>query len=205
MPTVPATLRRTTRGHRRRALAALAAVCAVASVSACTSTIDGQAHLASGAVAKKVTSDAFTTLLLSPNDLAAAIGAPTLTLDGDLTDPAQAQSLSDAHCSGAGWLMLGDVYHGTGYLQVHWGRWSAPQPTYVLAFQGVALYPTSLKANDFLTQSKKTWSECAGKSVSRQFKDGNDVFTLGTPPPTTARSPWSISSRVAVAQDAPTR
>ncbi|AQT82217.1 hypothetical protein B1R94_27660 [Mycolicibacterium litorale] len=159
----------------------MATACATTVLSACASTVEGTAHLAAGAASKNVTADAFDALLLSPGDAAAAAGTPTLSLDGDSTDPAQAQSLSDASCSGAGWVLLNDVYHGTGYLQVHWGRWSAPKPTYLMVFQGIARYPTSLKANDFLTQSTKKWTECAGKSVSRQFSDGSDVVTLGTP------------------------
>lgn len=169
------------RPRRLRALAVLASTCAVAALSACATTVDGTVHLADGAAAKTVTKDAFATLLLSPNDAATAVGTTTLVLDGDSTDPAQAQSLSDASCSGAGWVLLSDVYRGTGYLQTHWGRWSAPKPAYLMVFQGAVLYPTSLKANDFLTQSSKKWSECVGKSISRKFDDGSDVMTIGTP------------------------
>ncbi|WP_445166109.1 sensor domain-containing protein [Mycolicibacterium sp. Dal123E01] len=166
---------------RRIPAAFAAATLAAALLTSCASTIDGTGHSAAGAAAKNIPDSTFDTLLLSPQDAARIVGATSLTVDGDYTKPVQAQSLTDAMCSGAGWIMLDDVYHGTGYLQAHWQIMPAPKPEYRLTQQGVVLYPTALKANDFVTQSADKWSQCAGKSVTRQFSNGPDVYTLGTP------------------------
>jgi hypothetical protein len=174
--------KRAARQGRPSHLEALAtALMSTVLLTSCASTIEGIAHPAAGAVSKNIPSGAFDTLLLSPTDAARIAGAATLTVDGDYTSPAQAQTLSDAACSGAGWVLLDDIYHGSGYLQAHWQQMPAAKPEYKLVQQGVVLYPTALKANDFVTQSADKWSQCAGKSVTRQFSNGPDVYTLGSP------------------------
>jgi serine/threonine-protein kinase len=140
-----------------------------------------------GPAYRDVTVNDLPQLLLEAGEFDEMLGTSNMTISDTSEravglDPGQTVS-GDAHCLGAAFSAMADVYRGTGYVTALGQRVTQPDDSAdYIAFQFVALYPGARGAERFRKESETTWQSCAGKPVSLKQSDTvTDTWTIGDP------------------------
>jgi PknH-like extracellular domain len=158
-------------GTATRACGVCAVIAASVLLTACASTVSGNATRAQNAGpvdAPPLNESKLPDLLLSIGEINTIMGSRTMEVTGELAEMTdRSADVSDADCLSAIYGAEEPVYAGSGWTAVldqvaredtedndHWVE------------QTVVLYPSADKAQKFFDDSKSTWQDCANYAVS---------------------------------------
>jgi predicted small secreted protein len=158
-------------GSGGRACAVATVIAASALLSGCMNTVSGTAVRAQHAApvdVQPLTEAKLDDVLLSIGELNGIMGSTQMRVTSELQDMTDhSAEVSDPDCLGAIYGAEEPVYAGSGWTAMRDQVAREPgEDNEHWVEQTAVLYPTAEKAQNFFDESKSTWQDCAGYSVS---------------------------------------
>lgn len=162
-----------------RTAAVLAAAALTVWMTACTSTVGGNAVRAQGGSAQSTTvlgKQDLDDILLDDDELNDLLRATQIEVTDDIDEMTDdADDVSAPECIGALYTAEVPVYEDTGFTAVLTRLASEPDDDYEHWVEETAVVvPSAEAAENFVDDSAKQWDDCAGRTVS--ISDGEDWY-----------------------------